>query len=200
MCAGNFTIGKDLTLVGPATLNGETCTDEYCSRGIVLWVDPGDVTLKRMRIVNGSSTYTGGGIQNFGNLTLSGVNVSGNLAEDGAGGIHNFGTLTMNGSSSVTDNTLVYVGSGGGIWNVGTLVMNGRSTVSGNSAQEGGGIFNEGTIVLRDRSSVTANTAESGGGILDRGTTVFSPKWHGTVCGNEPDDWPGCESSPPPTS
>lgn len=194
VCAGSFTIDKDLTLAGPATLDGETCDGPYCGRGIVLWVDAGNVTLKNLTITNGSSTYDGGGIWNFGTLTLKGSSsVTGNSAEDGAGGIYNFGTLTLNGSSSVSGNTVYYVGNGGGIWNVGTLTLNGSSSVSGNSAAYGGGIFNEGTVTLSGSSSVTGNTAEEGGGIFNFGAVNFAPDWNGTVCGNDPDDWDGCQ-------
>jgi hypothetical protein len=195
VCAGSFTVEQDLTLVGPAGLDGEVCGDEVCSRGIVLWVDAGTVTLQNVTITNGASTYDGGGVWNFGTLILKGCSsVRGNTAEDNAGGIHNFGTLIMTGRSSVTRNSLYYVGKGGGVWNAGVMIMNGSSLVAGNTGSYGGGIYNQGTLRLNGASSVTGNTAEQGGGILNEGTVTFGRGWGGTVCGNEPDDWPGCES------
>ncbi len=192
VCAGHFRIDKDLRLTGPATLDGATCDETYC-RSIVLVVNAGHVGLRHVRIVNGLSTWSGGGIQNAGTLILSGSSsVTRNEAEDGGGGIYNEGTLIMTGSSSVTDNSLTYNGMGGGIYNVGTLIMDRRSSVTANAAQRGGGIYNEGTIFMSRWSSVTANSAEIGGGILDVGTVRFSPQWRGTICGNDPDDWPGC--------
>jgi hypothetical protein len=251
VCAGSFRIDKDLNLAGPATLDGEVCDGSVCSRGIVLTVDAGTVSLKNLTITNGSSTFDGGGIWNYGTLTLRAhTSVVGNLAEDNAGGVYNFGTLTMNSYSSVTGNSLVYVGNGGGIWNVGTLVLNGEASVSGNSAtygagihneglvilrgwdssvqgnagDQGGGIYNAGTVSMRCASSVTENTAteigggvlnaeggtlslrctasitgntavSAGGGISNAGAVEFLPGWTGTVCGNVPDDWPGCDAS-----
>lgn len=248
VCAGTFRIDKDLNLTGPATLDGEVCDGSICSRGIVLSVDAGIVSLKNLTIMNGSSTFDGGGIWNYGRLTFRAhTSVTGNLAEDGAGGIYNVGTLTMNSYSSVTGNTLVYAGNGGGIWNVGTLILNGEASVSGNSAAFGAGIYNEGLVILRGwdssvrrnsgdqgggilnhgtvsmrcgssvlentateagggvlnaeggflslrcTASITANAAgSSGGGISNAGTVRFLPGWTGTVCGNAPDDWPGC--------
>ncbi len=249
VCHGSFAIDRDLTLAGPATLDGETCDGQYCGQGIVLRVDAGNVSLRNLTITNGYSTYEGGGIWNYGTLTLRGCSsVTGNWAEDGAGGIYNLGTLTLNSFSSVNGNWLYYVGNGGGIWNVGTLILNGESSASGNSGAFGAGIYNDGTVILRGwassvsgnsgdqgggifnrgtvsmrggssvsgntaaeygggifnddggvltlrlSSSVTGNTAGSGGGIYDLGTVKFWPYWNGTVCGNDPDDWPGCQS------
>lgn len=184
-CSANLSIEHDLQLTGPATLDG--------GGGIVVWVNSGTLSLKDIKVTNGSSTFNGGGIYNYGTVTLNGsTSITGNIAEDGAGGIYNEGTVIMNGRSSVTGNSLLF-GPGGGIWNRGTLVMNSRSFVTANSAIEGGGIYNQGTIVINGRSSVTRNTAETGGGIYnDGGAVQFSPQWRGTVCGNLPDDWPGC--------
>lgn len=193
VCTGNFSISRDITLVGPAELNGTTCADGNCSAGIVLWVDPATVTLKYLTITGGSSTYDGGGIQNHGNLTLVSTTVRDNVAEDNAGGIYNDGRLVLNGTSRVSDNQTYYRGYGGGILNRGRLIMNGMSTVTQNSTTNGGGVYNEGIMVLNRASSVTGNTAEIGGGILNTGGHVwFSKRWHGTLCFNTPDDWPGC--------
>lgn len=192
VCAGHFRIDKDLRLLGPARLDGATCQETYC-RHVVLSVDAGRVVLRAVRIVNGLSTFTGGGIQNAGTLILSGSSsVTASEAEDGGGGIWNEGTLVMTGSSSVSRNGLTYNGWGGGIWNVGTLVMDHRASVTANSAQQGGGVYNEGTLILRRWASVTGNSAEVGGGVLDVGTLELGPRWHGTLCGNDPDDGPGC--------
>lgn len=191
-CTGGFTVDRDLTLVGPATLSGGTCTAESCDAGIVLWNDGARLRLRDLRVTDGYSPWDGGGIHNYGTLTLDATRVVGNWAEDGGGGIYNEGRLVMNGTSSVADNWLLF-GEGGGILNRGTVVMNGSSAVTSNDANEGGGIYNEGTLILNRGARITGNTATIGGGLFDvTGRVWFSPRWHGTLCGNTPDDWSGC--------
>lgn len=217
-CIGGFSIDQDLTLVGPARLDGTTClSPTECYGGIVLWVDLAEVRLRNITIAHGSSTYDGGGVHNYGRLVLAGTTgVRSSLAEDGAGGIYNEGTLVMRDRSSVRGNSLLYgegggilnrgrfvmrhhstvAGNtgvfGGGVYNAGTMIMRGWSTVTENTAEQGGGIYNTGTLALRDQASVTRNTATEGGGIFDLGTVTWTAYWSGTVCGNEPDDWPSC--------
>ncbi len=74
----------------------------------------------------------GGGIFNYtgATATLTNVTISGNEAKHyGGGGICNFGTLTLDGGT-ITDNT---AGSqGGGIWQEGTLNIQGAVTITGN--------------------------------------------------------------------
>lgn len=191
-CTGGFTVDRDLTLVGPATLSGGTCTSESCDAGIVLWNDGAGLRLRGLTVTDGYSTWDGGGIHNYGTLTLDDTRVVGNWAEDGGGGIYNEGRVVMNGTSKVADNWLLF-GEGGGILNRGTVVMNGSSAVTGNAATEGGGIYNEGTVILNRGATITANSADVGGGLLDTtGRVWFSPRWHGTLCGNSPDDWRWC--------
>lgn len=193
MCTGGFHVSRDITLVGPATLSGQTCVDGNCFGHIAVSVTGGNVKFKNLVVTGGESTHNGAGIYNQANLTLSSTSVRGNVAEDGGGGIYNEGRVIMNWSSSVSDNQVLF-GEGGGISNHGTLIMNGRSTVEHNGAlYAGGGIFNRGTVVLNRMATVTANQAEASGGIFNDGGSIwFSPRWNGTLCGNTPDDWPRC--------
>jgi len=152
--------------------------------GSVLQVSSsGDLTLNDTTVRDGlSATGYGGGIDNFGTVTLNNSIVSGNSTSSsslgGGGGIFNYGTLTLN-SSTVSDNSASSTGYassyGGGIANAGTVTLN-SSTVSGNSASAssgstyGGGIYNEGTVTLTD-STVSDNSASSqGGGIFNMST------------------------------
>ena len=79
----------------------------------------------------------GGGLFNYegATATLTGVTITGNKAKlTGGGGICNFGTLTIDGCT-IKDNT---AGSqGGAIWQEGTLNMKGANTLSGNTASSG---------------------------------------------------------------
>ena len=73
------------------------------------------------------SASDGGGIYNYGTLTLNDTRVSANIAGGGGGGLFSEGVATLN-RSVVTGNTAAY---GGGILSVNTLTLN-QTTVSGN--------------------------------------------------------------------
>lgn len=96
-------------------------------------------------------------------VTLSGFTIqNGNAASESApkgGGILNFGVLTL-GDSVVRDNTAA---TGGGIANTGSLTVR-TSSISGNtaSAGDGGGITNGGPLTV-DTSTISGNTAGSAG-------------------------------------
>jgi hypothetical protein len=122
----------------------------------------------------------GGGILNFGSLTISNCTLSGNTALYG-GGIENYGTLTVSGSTLSSNSAGI---DGGGIDNIGGTLWVIDSTLSGNSANGGGGpfgatvhggggIFNDSDdgpynfdqgSVLVFGSTLSGNSASNGGG------------------------------------
>src|SRR5262245_35497983 len=114
----------------------------------------------------GNSAYDGGGVLSFGSLTVAGSTLSGNSASHGGGGIGSFGLLTIT-ASALTGNSTG--SSGGGIWSAGPLTIAG-STLSGNSAVfgSGGGINNVGTATVSVRS-LSNNVGYGGGGINSEG-------------------------------
>ena len=192
-CIGGTFIDKNLTLSGPATIDGGT-TDStmvvWYGRVVVLndltiqhgfspfqigggLGNNGQTTLNRTTVTENSATF-GGGVFNTGQLTLNNSTVSDNTASFG-GGIYNCGgnlgdfdcpdgaTVTLNNSNA--SNNVVTNGNGGGILNDEHSVMAlNRSTVSGNTANGGGGIVNNGTATI-DKSTLSGNTAFSGGAI-----------------------------------
>src|SRR5271165_3684438 len=81
------------------------------------------VFLNSLTITNGYSTNNGGGIVNYGTLTLTNCILSGNSAELYGGGIYNDETLTLN-QCTLSGNSAP--GLGGGIYNysVGTMTLN----------------------------------------------------------------------------
>lgn len=213
-CRGGFA-ARDITLVGPATIGWPEGAPGHPTE---LVSTSGRVTLKNLVITGGSdSAQWGGGIHNVGILILKGyTNVTGNFGEDGAGGINNQGLLVMKDYAEVTGNEVLW-GPGGGIWNEGTLLMKDHAKVAGNDGTFGGGVYNGGTLVLRDSAAIVRNRAQSGGGVYttgllkmkgasritrnaagtgggihSEGSVRFSRWWHGTVCGNSPDDWAWC--------
>jgi hypothetical protein len=178
-CTGNFTIAKDVRLVGLPTIAAPTPTLDGNGLERVIKVESGVVSLVGLTVTNGAGSYNGGGILNRGVLTLRRVSVEGNMATfGGGGGIWNAAIATLEvQDSSVTGNTSPH-GSGGGIGSRGKVVVRGTTSIIGNSAGEGvsggGGIFNRGRLVLRGGSLVRDNLAPMyGGGILNAGALTL---------------------------
>jgi predicted outer membrane repeat protein len=187
-CYGTTRISKNLTIVGKRGYGSGQATLDGAKAGSVVTVERGvTVAITRLTITGGSgspepytSSIVGGGITNFGSLTLTDSTVSGNAAfEDTGGGkgggIFNGGEYSPAASLTITDSTVSgnethYLG--GGIGNEGGAVTLNDSTVSRNTArQEGGGIAQvfRGRLTITD-STVADNTAVAvilglGGGI-----------------------------------
>ena len=107
---GNFYINKDLTLTGPAILDGSAYPMT------TLNVAAGTVVLNNLTIQNGVGINgLGGGLWNDGQLTLNHSTVRNNTAF-AVGGVFNMGQLTLN-NSTVSNNTATDFN--GGIFNCG---------------------------------------------------------------------------------
>ncbi len=129
-----------------------------------------NVTLDTLTITGGKGADTvGGGIYNYGTLTVTNVTISGNSATYG-GGIYNSGILTI-AASTISGNV---GGNGAGIYNRGTLTVE-ESTISNNSSwDEGGGIRNmtlDATLTVIG-SIISGNAARWGGGIANKLATA----------------------------
>jgi len=164
VCSGTFTVTRALTLraaPGGANIDGG-------GRGSALTVLSGQVSVSGMTIARGAG-FRGGGIENRGRLTLTGVAVTGNRTDGFGGGIGNTGTLVLTGST--VDANQAPGALGGGIFNAGTLTIT-NSTIggaAGNSAGYGGGIVNFGTLQITS-SHVDGNTSTGpAGGLYDGG-------------------------------
>ncbi len=188
----NLTIGLSLTLIG-AGASTTIIDGGYITTVVNISKADADVVLSRVTIQHGSSAY-GGGIVNYGILTIKASTISGNRApgiHGGlGGGIYNGGTLTINNSTlsgNVEEGRSGDIGGGGGIFNRGTLTIN-NSTLSGNSAGgTGGGIDNSGTLTIHNstlsgnKGSSGVNVIGDGGGIFNRGTLTIN---NSTLSGN----------------
>lgn len=128
--------------------------------------------------ISPNTSNNGGGILNFGSLTLTNATVSNNTAAFVGGGISNWGfnsTLTV--TNSTVSNNRSTGNSGGGIYATGggTLTVT-NSTISGNSSFGNGGgvrIFN-GTATFTN-STMSGNVANgNGGGISNSGSASVS--------------------------
>jgi hypothetical protein len=189
-CVGNFYIDKNLTLAGPAILDGG-------NNGLTLNVVAGSVVvLNDLTIQHGTGIVGfGGGVWNSGQLILNRTTITDNHTGF-AGGVFNMGELTLN-RSTVSANT-ASLSAAGGIFNCGDsffrdfglclgapaqLTLN-NSTVADNSAQfNGGGIYNDPQAsVTLNGATVSGNAAGGGGGgIANNGTLALNSS---TVSGN----------------
>lgn len=161
-----------------------------------------DVALSGLTIQNGKA-QSGGGIQNYGRLTIKDSIISGNLATLQGGGIYNEkGTLNLNSGASITNNIAdnnAFAG-GGGIYSYhGTVTMNSGSSVTNNKAAHvttdnlngqfvggfAGGIYSDySTVTINPGAVISGNTASfcTGGIYNDEGGILVING--GTISGN----------------
>jgi fibronectin-binding autotransporter adhesin len=158
-----LTISADLNINGAGAR--ATIINGGAAAGVLsVYTSSATVRISDLTITGGQSIGSGGGITNFGRLTLANSAVSGNVVSPGegfqgiGGGIANLGTLTIS-NSTVISNTAV---SGGGIYNAGMLTIT-NTTISGNTARnDGGGIVNSGTGTMSlNNITIAHNTADS---------------------------------------
>jgi hypothetical protein len=174
-CIGTATLSKNVTVVGRSNPGWGQATLDGNQLGSVVTVNSGlQVAISNLTITHGTGSIPlnqtvrlGGGIRNYGLLTLMGVSITGNAAQRG-GGVWTQGDLTVN-HSSVSGNTAQ---GGGGIYvpmalsTPHTAVSITDSEVEGNTASgSGGGItLDEGGSLTVTRSSVSRNVGLNGGG------------------------------------
>jgi predicted outer membrane repeat protein len=170
--AGNFVIDAGVELIGAGDGDDDTVDTILDAQGVgrVLTIQlggAGEVSLTGLRLSGGSGNNGGGGIFNSNGrmLTMTRCTVSGNLtANQGAGGgIANEGTLTLT-DCLVADNSAD--GSGGGIHTRGDMSLAGATEVRGNSTGlRGGGILvRSGSVTIGADCRVTENTSQAGQG------------------------------------
>jgi hypothetical protein len=198
---GGIVVHKSVTIRGQGAdttiLQAHETPGEALER--VLFIERGvTVVLERMTIRHGEASpqeEDGGGIRNFGTLTVSDCVVTGNVA-NGGGGIATSGTLVVV-RSTVSNNTAdglappglrLECGSGGGIkCGSGTLTLI-SSTISGNQAGtenrgRGGGVhIGCGCTSALINSTVSGNkSVEFGGGVHAMGPVQLA---HCTISSN----------------
>jgi hypothetical protein len=167
-CSGTITltatllIDKDLTIDG----SGQTVTISGGNLVRVFYVNSGvTVTLNNLTVADGLFSGWGGGIENYGTLTVMNSTLANNSATGGGGyggGIDNRNTLTVLNSTfsgNSADN------GGGGISNMGGTLTMANSTLSENSASDwGGGIFTSVGTATVTNSTLSGNSATGAGG------------------------------------
>jgi CSLREA domain-containing protein len=148
---------------GPATISLTgvlpAIADATSPAGTLTITGPGANTLN---ISGNNGNFSVFSVASLGDLTISGVTVSGANNSGFGGGFNNLGSLFIS-ASTITGNSAT---GGGGIFNQGTSLIISDSTISGNSTSGfGGGInnFNGGTISVSN-STISNNSATNGGG------------------------------------
>jgi CSLREA domain-containing protein len=173
----------DLNITNTMTINGVSAASTILDANQidrVLYTGPGTVTLSNMTLRNGKTVYDGGGLYNYGLLTLKHVIIENNSAASGGGLYTILRPLTLN-DSAVTNNQAI--SDGGGLLNYSDKLTLNDSTVNNNSAgANAGGIMNfDGTLLLNN-STLSNNSAwQCCGGIYNNQTVNA---YYSTIVGN----------------
>lgn len=140
---------------------------------------------------NNTPNQAGGGVRNFGKMTLVNTSIVSNTAEFSAGGLANEAgaVLTMT-DSTIAYNIAEFDGLGGGISNKGILTI-ANSTIWRNAAfrldggSSGGGIYNSNSgQVWLGNSTVGENSVFSAGGGLFNGNSAAMTVTNSTIYSN----------------
>ncbi|MBI5934097.1 MAG: choice-of-anchor D domain-containing protein [Chloroflexi bacterium] len=169
-------INKNLTIDG--TGHTVILDGQNTARVLINW-DPSVVTVKHLTIRNGNGntavgigTKAGGGILNFGTLTVDDSIFTGNNATDVGGAMYNWsGAMTV--TNSAFSSNGASTPHGGGIFNEGSLTVTGSVFSSNSASTYGGGIFSNNALTVAN-SAFSQNSASYGGGFFINGGAFSS--------------------------
>ena len=179
----------DLMIIDSSSDKSGTITGGWAINGGGI-CNYGTLTIQGGKITGCKASEQGGGIYNIenGTLNISGGTISSNTASVDGGGIVNRGTASIN-DASIQDNTAT--ANGGGVWNCGTMTLGHAVTIGGNSALNGGGLFLTGeSNATLSGTTIRDNTSTVGGGILMDQSTVTSLT-DCTITGNNATEYGG---------
>jgi hypothetical protein len=189
---GELVIHSQITIEGNGSTIQRSSADDILDFRIFYLSPTGDLTLNELTVSNGRTVPGGGGgIKNWGALTMNQSTVSGNSGSgivtlEGSSAYINHSYLSGNNGVGISNNrgSVVIEHStisdnygndrGGGITNYRGSVDVYNSTISGNSvALEGGGIRNREGLLRLTNSTISSNSTEGvGGGIYNYNGTV----------------------------
>ncbi len=157
---GAIYIDKNITIDGSSLPRGVRLDGNGVDR--IFWINSGaTVVLTALTITNGNGgTYYGGGVLNFGSLTLNRCTLAGNTAYIGGAAFNWDQALVLN-QCTLVGNTSG--DSGGALFNyVGTMAVQ-QCTVAGNAASNsifggGGGLMSYGGPLTMNNSIVANNS------------------------------------------
>lgn len=207
---GVLKLGSELVITAPVSIQGpgaELLTLSGSGANRLINVSTATtVAVRGLTLADGYTTYWGGAVFSYGDLTLENVAVRNSRAELNGGGVAIAGTggkLTLR-ASTIDGNQagVAGFGSGGGlfIWaeRDDALVID-RSTISRNVADEAGGLFfaGAGTSVAEKRkglitnSTISGNSAPSAGGVRVLWNTALVTIASTTITANRTDAFAG---------
>lgn len=177
--------GNEVTVVAdppPGTQHGGGGILNFA--GATLTVTTGTVIEANTAAGPGGSFPNGGGIANYGTLTITGGAVQGNTAGNVGGGIYNnfAGTMTISGNTTISGNHATT--GGGGIFNSGytregsfqgsgTITGAGVTVTTNTTDGDGGGIYSYGQLTVTD-ATISNNTADDDGNQAGNGGGIFT--------------------------
>ena len=176
-------LSNNIYLQGPGALDLTVQRLSSAPDFSVFTVDSGATVNLSGMTISGGDAFDGGGLDNFGTLTVSNSFFFSNSATYGGGLANELGgTLTVS-NSFFYSNSALYGGGGGGIFNSGTATVTGSTFTSNYGGDGGGGIFNSGTATVTG-NSFTGNSVSvdfAGGGIcgIDGGVIVTNSTFTG---------------------
>lgn len=167
-------VGTDVTMRGVKITGGNILTSN--GGGIFNW---GTLTLVNSEVSQNQSASAGGGIASQGPLVIIGSTVAGNTGDDGGGGInHSGGELTIIASTITSNNTS---GQAGGIYSNGPTLIQHSSIIGNQAGSHGGGITVNDLMSIRNSTIYLNAAVGNGGGVYGFGGLTIE---NSTISGN----------------
>ncbi len=170
-CSGTITLTATITVTASTTIDGKGQNVVISGNNAVrvFTVSSGAaLNLNQLTVSDGRDLESGGGIYNYGTLTVSNSSISRNWGGWHGGGICNDGTFTVTNSTISENGARV----GAGIDNPGMLTVS-NSTIAHNYADHGGGIYSSGTLTMSNSTLANNQGGLSGGGIDGTGPLMI---------------------------
>ncbi len=157
--------GLEVRADGEVTVSDSAILGNDSGFGGIL--NEGELTLETSTVADNVNTDDGGGVANYGTMSITGTTIENNQARNG-GGIFNAGTLTVEGSV-IQSNDAEY---SAGIDNLDTLTVV-ESHIFGNVATKDAGVYNDQGTAVIERSTINDNRAVDGAGAYNDDGTLF---------------------------
>ena len=166
-----------------ATLAGLTLARGRGQPGGALLVDTGAVvTLTSAAVLSSVSTTDGGGVYNYGWMTVLSSTFAGNSASIDGGSFYNSGRLTLQNSAFIANTSN---DDGGGLYNRGILSAQGNTFTRNRSNDDGGGLYVDGAgPALVTNTTFSANSSGYWGGAICTGSSGVITLTNSTLAGN----------------